>query len=141
MHPCIHARTNPDKPAVIVAETGEIHTYMQLDEASNRAAQFFRSHGLKAEDVVAFMVENTPAFYDLTWGAQRSGLRYVCLSTRLTADEADYILENSERLFVMSAGLALWLRNFRLTSNAMRWAIAMGLGRRNCGDAGHPDRR
>lgn len=107
MHPCIHARTNPDKPAVIVAETGEIHTYKQLDEASNRAAQFFRSRGLKAEDVVAFMVENTPAFYDLTWGAQRSGLRYVCLSTRLTADEADYILENSgAKLFVMSAGLA-----------------------------------
>jgi len=107
MHPCIHARTNPDKPAVIVAETGEIHTYKQLDEASNRAAQFFRSRGLKAEDVVAFMVENTPAFYDLTWGAQRSGLRYVCLSTRLTADEADYILENSgAKLFVMSASLA-----------------------------------
>lgn len=107
MHPYVHARADPDKPAVIVAETGEIHTYKQLDEASNRAAQFFRSRGLKAEDVVAFMVENTPAFYDLTWGAQRSGLRYVCLSTRLTADEADYILQNSgARLFVMSASLA-----------------------------------
>jgi acyl-CoA synthetase (AMP-forming)/AMP-acid ligase II len=107
MHPCVHARTNPDKPAVIVAETGEIHTYRQLDEASNRAAQFFRARRLKPEDVVAFMVENTPEFYDLAWGAQRSGLRYVCLSTRLTADEADYILENSgAKLFVMSASLA-----------------------------------
>lgn len=107
MHPCIHARTNPDKPAVILAETGETLTYKQLDEASNRVAQLFRARGLKAEDVVAFMVENTPAYYTLTWAAQRSGLRYVCLSTRLTADEADYILENSgARLLVMSASLA-----------------------------------
>ena len=107
MHPSIHATTNPDKPAVILAETGETLTYRQLDEASNRVAQFFRSRGLKVEDVVAFMVENTPAYYALTWGAQRSGLRYVCLSTRLTADEADYVLENSgSRMLVMSASLA-----------------------------------
>ncbi len=107
MHPSIHAKTNPDKPAVILAETGETLTFKQLDEASNRVAQFFRSRGLKAEDVVGFMVENTPAYYALTWGAQRSGLRYVCLSTRLTADEADYILQNSgSRMLVMSASLA-----------------------------------
>ena len=107
MHPSIHARTNPDKPAVILAETGETLTFKELDEASNRVAQFFRSRGLKAEDVVGFMVENTPAYYALTWGAQRSGLRYVCLSTRLTADEADYILQNSgSRMFVMSASLS-----------------------------------
>ena len=107
MHPSIHATTNPDKPAVILAETGETLTFKQLDEASNRVAQFFRSRGLKAEDVVGFMVENTPAYYALTWGAQRSGLRYVCLSTRLTADEADYILQNSgSRMLVMSASLA-----------------------------------
>jgi acyl-CoA synthetase (AMP-forming)/AMP-acid ligase II len=107
MHPCVHARTSPDKPAVIVAETGEIRTYKELDEASNRAAQFFRARGLQVEDVVAFMLENTPDFYDLTWAAQRSGLRYVCLSTRLTADETDYVLENSgAKLFVMSASLS-----------------------------------
>lgn len=107
MHPSVHARTNPDKPAVILAETGEVLTFRQLDEASNQVAQFFRSRGLQCEDVVAFMVENTPSYYALTWGAQRSGLRYVCLSTRLTADEADYILQNSgAKLFVMSASLA-----------------------------------
>jgi len=131
MHPCIHARMNPDKSAVIVAETGEIHTYKQLDEASNRAAQFFRSRGLKAEDVVAFMVENTPAFYDLTWGAQRSGLRYVCLSTRLTADEADYILENSgAKLFVMSASLAPLAA--QLSTDVERYALGGAIAGYGC---------
>ncbi len=54
MHPSIHARTNPDKPAVILAETGETLTFKELDEASNRVAQFFRSRGLKAEDAERF---------------------------------------------------------------------------------------
>lgn len=131
MHPYVHARADPDKPAVIVAETGEIHTYKQLDEASNRAAQFFRSRGLKAEDVVAFMVENTPAFYDLTWGAQRSGLRYVCLSTRLTADEADYILQNSgARLFVMSASLAPLAA--QLSTDVERYALGGAISGYGC---------
>lgn len=107
MHPYIHAAKNPDKPAVIVAETGEIVTYRQLEDNSNRVAQFFRSRGLGHEDVIAIMLENTPFYYDLVWGAQRAGLRYVCISSRLTADETDYILENSgAKLFIMSALMA-----------------------------------
>lgn len=107
MHPSVHARTAPDKPAIIVAETGETISYGELDAASNRAAQLFRSHGLGHEDVVAFMLENTPHYFGLTWGAQRAGLRYVCISSRLTQDETDYILENSgAKMLVVSASLA-----------------------------------
>lgn len=107
MHPHVHAKTHPDKPAIIVAETGETRSYRQLDEASNQIAHFFRAHGLGHDDVVAIMLENTPDYYSLTWAAQRAGLRYVCISSRLTADETDYILENSgAKLFVMSASLA-----------------------------------
>jgi long-chain acyl-CoA synthetase len=107
MHPSVHAQTNPDKPAIIVAETGAVCTYGQLDAASNKVAQFFRSRGLKHDDVVAIMLDNDPDYYSLTWGAQRSGLRYVCISSRLTQDETDYILDNSgAKLFIMSASLA-----------------------------------
>src|SRR3546814_9963181 len=73
MHPAVHARAHPDKPAVIVAETGETIDYGAMDAASNRAAQMFRAHGLQHEDVVAFMLDNTPHYYGLTWGAQRAG--------------------------------------------------------------------
>ncbi|MGV1681816.1 acyl-CoA synthetase [Sphingopyxis sp. NJF-3] len=107
MHPSVHARANPDKPAIIVAETGETISYGELDAASNRAAQMFRAHGLGHEDVVAFMLDNTPHYYGLTWGAQRAGLRYVCISSRLTQDETDYILDNSgARMLVVAASLA-----------------------------------
>ena len=60
MHPFVHAQSHPDKPAIIVAETGETRTYRQLDDASNKVAQFFRQRGLGHDDVVAFMLENTP---------------------------------------------------------------------------------
>lgn len=107
MHPSVHARSNPNKPAVIVAETGESISFAELDAASNKAAHLFRAHGLQHEDVVAFMCDNTPHYYGLTWGAQRSGLRYVCVSSRLTQDETDYILSNSgAKMLVVSASLA-----------------------------------
>lgn len=121
MHPCTHAQTKPDHPAVILAETGESMTYRELDEASNRAAQLFRAHGLGHDDVVAFMLENSIDYYGLTWGAQRAGLRYVCISSRLTQDETDYILDNSgAKLLVVSA--ALTPAALALTTQVARYA-------------------
>jgi long-chain acyl-CoA synthetase len=126
MHPSIHAQTTPDKPAIIIAETGEMRTYRQLDEGSNKVAQFFRAHGLGHEDVVAIMLENTLDYYNLTWGAQRSGLRYVCISSRLTADETDYILENSgAKMFIISASLGAAAA--QLTTQLERYSLGGAL--------------
>jgi long-chain acyl-CoA synthetase len=107
MHPYRHAAATPDKAAIIVAETGAVTTYAQLDAASNRAAHLFRTKGLQADDAVAFFLDNTPDYFTLAWGAQRSGLRFVCISSKLTADEVDYILNDSgAQLIVASASLA-----------------------------------
>jgi long-chain acyl-CoA synthetase len=94
-HPSVHAAANPDKPAVIMAGSGETVTYRQLDERSNQCAHLFRSLGLKQGDTVAFCLENRPEFFDLVWGAQRAGLIYVAISCRLTPSEMDYILQDS----------------------------------------------
>ncbi|GAA0316920.1 acyl-CoA synthetase [Sphingomonas oligophenolica] len=107
MHPSVHGRETPDKPALIVAETGETISFADLDRRSNRAAQLFRAKGLKAGDTIALFVENVPEFYDIVWGAQRSGLFFVCISTKLTTPEVDYIVRDSgAKLVVASAGLA-----------------------------------
>ena len=107
MHPSVHAAATPDKPALIVAETGETVSFAELDRRSNRAAQLFRAAGLAAGDTIALFLENVPEFYDIAWGAQRSGLFYVCISTKLTAPEVDYIVRDSgASLLVASAGLA-----------------------------------
>jgi long-chain acyl-CoA synthetase len=94
-HPTVHAKSHPDKPAVIMASSGETVTYRELDERSNRCAHLFRSLGLQHGDTVAFCLDNRAEFFDLVWGAQRAGLIYVAISCRLTASEIDYILNDS----------------------------------------------
>jgi long-chain acyl-CoA synthetase len=95
MHPCHHAAATPNKAAVIVAETGAVLTYAELDAASNRAAQLFRAQGLQPGARVAFFLTNTPDYFSLVWGAQRAGLRFVAISSKLTVPEVDYILSDS----------------------------------------------
>src|ERR1700744_531681 len=94
MHPSAHARNMPDKPAIIMASTGETLTFRQLDERSNQGAQFFRSLGLKLGDSVAIFMENNVRFLEICWAAQRSGLYYTCISSRLTASEVEYIAKD-----------------------------------------------
>ena len=52
MHPYRHAQATPDKPAIIVAETGQATSYAELDARSNQAAQLFRAEGLNPGDKV-----------------------------------------------------------------------------------------
>ncbi|WP_438729665.1 acyl-CoA synthetase [Parasphingorhabdus sp. DH2-15] len=95
MHPSVHAQANGNKPAVIMADSGETISYAQLDRRSNRVAHLFRKNGLKTGDTIAICMENQAHYFDVVWGAQRSGLIYVAISNRLTAPEIAYILEDS----------------------------------------------
>ncbi len=94
MHPATHARTDPDRAAYIMASTGETVTYGQLDARSNQGAQFFRSLGLGVGDVIALFLDNSPRYYEIAWAAQRAGLYYTCISSKLTAGEVDYIVRD-----------------------------------------------
>ena len=50
-HISVTAQTTPDKPAIIMAGSGETVTYRQLDERSNQVAHLFRALGLDEGDV------------------------------------------------------------------------------------------
>ena len=95
MHPSIHAPHTPDKPAVIMAGSGETVTYAQLEARSNQGAHLLRALGLQRGDGIALMLENTPRFFEIVWAAQRAGLYYTCLSTRLAVPEVAFILADS----------------------------------------------
>jgi long-chain acyl-CoA synthetase len=95
MYPGIHANSNPDKAAYVMAASGETVTYGQLDARSNQGAQLFRSLGLTPGDGIAILMENNARFFELCWAAQRSGLVYTTISSRLTAPEAAYIARDS----------------------------------------------
>jgi long-chain acyl-CoA synthetase len=107
MHPSVHARSTPEKPAYIMADTGEVTTYGELERASNRLAQLFRARGLKARDHIALLMENQKRFYEVCWAAQRAGLYFTAISTRLTAPEAAYIINDcGARLLIASRAMA-----------------------------------
>nr|WP_194163408.1 acyl-CoA synthetase [Polymorphobacter fuscus] len=106
MHPFVHAAATPDKPAIIMAGTGETMTYGALEARSNRVAQLMRAQGLVRGDTIAVLMTNCADYLAVCWGAQRSGLVYVAMSTKLTAEEAGYILADSgAKLIVASASL------------------------------------
>jgi long-chain acyl-CoA synthetase len=98
---------SPDKPAVIMAASGETLTYRELDDGSNQGAQLFRKLGLKTGDGIAIFMENNIRFLEICWAAQRSGLYYTCVSSRLTAGEVEYIVRDcGAKALVVSHGLA-----------------------------------
>ncbi len=104
MHPSTHAKTHPDKPAFIMAYSGETVTYGELDARSNQGAHLFRNLGLKAGDSIACFIDNHPRYYEILWAAQRSGLRFTCLSSKLTTSEVEYIIKDCEaKVFIASA--------------------------------------
>jgi long-chain acyl-CoA synthetase len=107
MHPSIHAGSTPDKAAFIMAGSGRTVSYRELDQASNRLAQLFRDKGLRQGDRIALMLENHPRYFEICWAAQRSGIIYTAISSRLTAGEAAYIVGDcGARLFISSKALA-----------------------------------
>src|SRR5687767_14888360 len=106
MWPAPHAEKNPDKPAYIMASTGESVTYKQLDDESNRLAQLFRDRGLQFGDHIAIFMDNNPRYLQVAWAAQRSGLYFTPINFHFTAEEVAYILENSDaQAVVVSSSL------------------------------------
>ncbi len=105
-HPSFHARTQPDHLAMVIADTGETLTYRELDDGSNRVAQFLRARGLKPGDRIGVMMRNSAWFPVVHWGATRCGIFVTLLSTHLKPEEAAYILgDSASKLLVLSASL------------------------------------
>lgn len=106
MHPSHHAKTDPDKIAYSMAGSGETVTFSQLESRSNQIAHAFRTLGLQHGDTLAVFAENSPRYFEICWAAQRAGLYFVCISSRLTTPEVEYILKDSgARLLIASVGL------------------------------------
>jgi fatty-acyl-CoA synthase len=106
MHPGQHAQKFPDKPAHVMAFTGEVVTYGELDARSNRLAQLLWDAGLRRGDHVALFMENHPRYFEVYWAAIRSGLYLTTVNRYLSAEEAAYIVDDcGAKVLVASAAL------------------------------------
>jgi len=62
MHPSVFAQTTPDKPAYVMASTGQAVTYRELNDRSNQLAQLFYDAGLRFGDHIAVLMDNGIGF-------------------------------------------------------------------------------
>ena len=104
MYPGKHAQQFPDRPAIIMAGSGEVLTLGELVARSNRLAHLLRAQGLRRLDHYAVFMENHRSYVECCVAGERSGLYYTCINSYLKADELAYILDNSEsQLLITSA--------------------------------------
>ena len=121
-----HARSMPDKPALIEAGSGAVTTFRELDARSNRLAHYFYRLGLRRGGHVAVMMENRRELLEVGWAAMRSGLYVTAVNRYLTADEAGYIVDDCDATVTLcSAALSeTALRLPALAPRCTTWIMA-----------------
>jgi acyl-CoA synthetase (AMP-forming)/AMP-acid ligase II len=103
MFPGAFIAATPDKPAVIMASTGAVQTFAELDAAANQLSQLLYAAGLRAGDHIGICMENHPRYLEVLWGCHYAGLVYTACSSRLTSAELSYILQDcGARVFITS---------------------------------------
>jgi len=89
------ARLTPDREALLFADSGERFSYADLNERSNRAANFLRDKcGVQAGDRVSILAHNGVAYLDLFYGLAKIGAILAPLNWRLLAAELSYIVKD-----------------------------------------------
>lgn len=73
MYPGAHSQATPDKPAVIIAESGQTLTYKQLDVRSSSLASALHALGLRKGDGVAILADNAAEVFEIYWATMQSG--------------------------------------------------------------------
>jgi long-chain acyl-CoA synthetase len=104
MYAAAHAREHPDQPLFVMGDSRLVVTYAEFEASANRLAHAFRAQGLRRADHVAFLMENNVRMLEACGAAERTGLYYTCINSYLSAEEASYIVNDSQaRVFVSSA--------------------------------------
>jgi long-chain acyl-CoA synthetase len=83
----------PDK--ALVNYMGASLSFRELDELSNKFANFLKARGLKPGDVVGVNLPNLPAYYIAIIGILRAGCLLSGVSPLLSAKEVEYQLNDS----------------------------------------------
>jgi long-chain acyl-CoA synthetase len=98
-----YARTHADRPAIVMASSGESISYAEFDARTNRLAHLLRRHGLARLDHYAVFMENHLRYLEVCGAGERAGLYYTCINSYLTADELAYIVGNCEAKVVVTS--------------------------------------
>ncbi len=126
-YPGTYAQTTPDKAAIIMASSGQVLTYRQLEDNSNQLAQSFYAFGLRRGDHIAIVLENNAYFHQVCWAAQRSGMYYTAINHHLKPEEVAYIINDcGARLLITSQALAALAEQLIALTPKIERRIAVG---------------
>ncbi len=107
LHPRSYVDVAADRAALLLADSGTSIGYADLCANADRAAQLFQSLGLQQGDTIAIFLQNHLRYAELCWAAKNSGITYACIGSQASADEATYIVDNSDaKLFITSMAKA-----------------------------------
>jgi len=121
------AAREPDRPAVIMATSGEVVTFAELDDTANRLSQLLRAAGIERGDHVAFCMENRAEFLPIAWGCHYAGVYYTAISSRLTTDEVEYIVNDcGAQAFITSPYMAEAATAILESTPSVRVRLAVG---------------
>ena len=113
-----------------MAPSGRTLTFAEYEGASNQVAHVLRETGLRRQDHMAIFMENDPAMLLTEAGAERTGLYFTPINSYLAAEEAAYIVNDSEsRVVVTSAAKAEVAHQLpALCPKVERWLMVGGRG-------------
>src|SRR4051794_7620020 len=103
VYPGRYAQLHPQRPAFIMASTGEAVTYHDYEARCNQLAHLLRAHGLGRLDHYSIFMENNNRYLEACGAGERSGLYYTCVNSYLTPGELAYILTNSESRILITS--------------------------------------
>jgi len=98
-----HWQQHPDRPAFVMASSGEAVSYREFEARTNRLAHLLRSEGLQRLDHYAVFMENNSRYLECCGAGERSGLYYTAINSYLTAEELAYIVENSRSQLLVTS--------------------------------------
>ncbi|MGH9080012.1 MAG: AMP-binding protein [Acidimicrobiales bacterium] len=130
MYAAEQAERHPDKPAIVMATSGDVVTFAEYEAAANRVAHLLRETGLRRRDHMAVFMDNDYRMLMCEGGAERTGLYYTCVNSYLSAEEVAYIINDSEsRVVVTSAAKAEVASELpSRCPNVERWVMTGGAG-------------
>ena len=97
MYPGKYAQQFADRPAFIMASSGEAVSYAELEARSNRLAHVLRQHhGFAKGERVALLVHNRMEVVEVLVGTAKAAMVYVGLNFRMTETELASVLSNAE---------------------------------------------
>jgi len=123
-----HAEQTPAKHAIIMEQSGSSLTFGELDNRSRQIARLLRSH-LAPGDRFGLLMENCPAYFEISWAARRAGLRWVPINWHLRAEEVSYVAGNSDcKVLIASPKLAAVARQTAASTPAIVACYSSGEG-------------